>query len=414
MKLKKSETKSGGFLLPAILAGVALGVFSGAVFPEFSLSLGFIGEIFLDLLKMMVIPLVVVSITLGVMKLRDFKSVGVKTLLYYTVTTAISVCIGIFVVSFLHPGSPETLGGMSEETREQAAMRVEGKTAGAEQILQSMVTPNVFKSAADFQILPLIVFSLLFGLALARTGARAAPVESLLNSLDGAIMKLVHWIINLTPVGVACIIAARIGKAGGGEAIAAMAVGIGKYMIAVILGLGIHGLLVLPVVLFVFTRRNPFQYMKQMSKALLTAFSTASSSATLSLTMMNTIEDAKVSPKVGRFVLPLGATVNMDGTALYEAVAVIFIAQVYAVPLDSSALVIIFLTATLAAIGAAGIPEAGLVTMVIVLTSVGLPLEGIGLLLSVDWLLDRFRTTVNVWGDSVGAAVVDRMTQARS
>ncbi|QMU55889.1 MAG: cation:dicarboxylase symporter family transporter [Candidatus Mycalebacterium zealandia] len=394
-------------LLPAIIAGVVLGIFSGVYFPEFSLSLEFVGDIFLNLLKMMVIPLIIVSITLGVMKLRDFKTVGAKTLIYYMTTTAISVCIGIAVVSLINPGAPETLGTMTEEMRSQAQVSVEGKNMGVKQILDSMITSNVFKSATDFQILPLIVFSLLFGLALARLGDRAAPLESVLTSLDGAIMKLVHWIITLTPLGVACIIAARIGKAGGGEAIYAMAAGIGKYMLAVVVGLGIHGLVVLPLVLFVFTRRNPLQYIKHMSKALLTAFSTASSSATLPLTMTNAIEDAKVSRRVGNFVLPLGATINMDGTALYEAVAVIFIAQVYAVPLDSGALVIIFLTATLAAIGAAGIPEAGLVTMVIVLTSVGLPLEGIGLLLSVDWLLDRFRTTVNVWGDSVGAAVVD-------
>ncbi len=402
------------FLLPAIIAGVFVGVVSGAVFPEFSLSVGFVGDIFLDLLKMMVIPLVMVSITLGVMRLRDFRSVGMKTLFYYLITTAISVSIGIMVVTLLHPGGPETLGVMTDEMKSQAFMKVEGKSAGLEEVLGSMFTSNIFKSAVDFQILPLIVFSLLFGLALARTGAAAAPLESLLTSLDGAIMKLVHWIINLTPIGVACIIAARIGKAGGGEAIYSMAAGIGKYMLAVIVGLGIHGLIVLPLMLFVFSRRNPLQYFRQMSKALLTAFSTASSSATLPLTMTSAIEEAKVSPKVGNFVLPLGATVNMDGTALYEAVAVIFIAQVYAVPLEPAHLLVIFLTATLAAIGAAGIPEAGLVTMVIVLTSVGLPLEGIGLLLSVDWLLDRFRTTVNVWGDSVGAAVVDKITQGAS
>lgn len=406
--------KRRNYLLPAILAGVASGIAVGAFFPGFAVSVGFIGDIFLDLLKMMVIPLVVVSITLGVMKMRDFKSVGIKTVFYYMATTAISVSIGIAVVSAIHPGGPETLGTMTEEMRAQAAQRVEGKSAGAEEILKSMITSNVFRSAADFQILPIIVFSLIFGLSLARIGARAAPVEALLTSLDGAIMKLVHWIINLTPVGVGCIIAARIGKAGGWDAVYSMFVGIGKYMLAVIVGLGIHGLIVLPLVLLVFARRNPVQYFRHMSKALLTAFSTASSSATLPLTMTNAIEDAKVSPRVGNFVLPLGATVNMDGTALYEAVAVIFIAQAYAVPLDTAQLVIIFLTATLAAIGAAGIPEAGLVTMVIVLTSVGLPLEGIGLLLSVDWLLDRFRTTVNVWGDSVGAAFVDRTLRTGS
>ena len=149
-----------------------------------------------------------------------------------------------------------------------------------------------------------------------------------------------------------------------------------------------------------------------MSEALVTAFSTASSAATLPLTITNVTEEAKVSDKVGRFVLPLGATINMDGTALYEAVAVIFIAQSYGIDLAGTELVIVFLTATLAAIGAASIPQAGLVTMIIVLQSVGLPMEGIGLILAVDWLLDRFRTTINVWGDSIGAAVIDNLEKS--
>ncbi len=164
----------------------------------------------------------------------------------------------------------------------------------------------------------------------------------------------------------------------------------------------------MPAILFLLSGRNPLEYVTHVGKALLTAFSTASSSATLPLTMEGVIDEAKVSPKVARFVLPLGATVNMDGTALYEAVAAIFIAQSYGIELGIPQMVIVFFTATLASIGAAGIPEAGLVTMVLVLKSVGLPIEGIGLILAIDWLLDRFRTTINVWGDCVGAAVIDK------
>jgi Na+/H+-dicarboxylate symporter len=179
-------------------------------------------------------------------------------------------------------------------------------------------------------------------------------------------------------------------------------------MATVLIGLAIHALVVLPLILWLFGRRNPYRYLMNMGAALLTAFSTASSSATLPLTIECAEQKNMVSRRAAYFVLPLGATVNMDGTALYEAVAAIFIAQAVGMALGIEQQVLIFLTATLAAIGAAGIPEAGLVTMVIVLRAVNLPLEGIGLILAVDWLLDRFRTTVNVWGDATGAAIIER------
>jgi Na+/H+-dicarboxylate symporter len=180
-------------------------------------------------------------------------------------------------------------------------------------------------------------------------------------------------------------------------------------MATVLVGLGIHGFVVLPLILWLFARRNPWRYMVNMATPLLTAFSTASSSATLPLTIEATEERNHVSRQSAYFVLPLGATLNMDGTALYESVAAIFIAQAVGIELTLAQQVMIFLTATLAAVGAAGIPQAGLVTMVIVLRAVGLPLEGIGLILAVDWLLDRFRTAVNVWGDACGAGVIDRV-----
>ena len=182
----------------------------------------------------------------------------------------------------------------------------------------------------------------------------------------------------------------------------------GAYFVTVLLGLAVHALLTLPLILWIFTRRNPLRFMIQMSQALLTAFSTASSSATLPISLECAVGNAKVSRRSADFVLPLGATINMDGTALYEAVAAIFIAQAIGFELTIVQQVVVAITATLAAIGAAGIPEAGLVTMVIVLNAVGLPLEYIGLILSVDWLLDRFRTTVNVFGDAAGSAVVER------
>jgi Na+/H+-dicarboxylate symporter len=213
--------------------------------------------------------------------------------------------------------------------------------------------------------------------------------------------------MHLAPIGIFALIAARLGNAGGGEQFLAEIKAVGLHVVTVLTGLLIHGIILLLILLLV--ARRGLDYLLGMARALLTAFGTASSSATLPLTMECAREN-QVDAKAVKFVLPLGATINMDGTALYEAAAVLFIAQAYGIDLSLMQQVIVFVTATLAAIGAAGIPEAGLVTMVIVLTAVGLPLDGIALLLAVDWFLDRFRTTINVWGDSVGAAVIDRLT----
>jgi Na+/H+-dicarboxylate symporter len=211
----------------------------------------------------------------------------------------------------------------------------------------------------------------------------------------------------VAPLGIAALLAAHLGKAGGGAAFFSEVAAIGKYCFCVVLGLGIHGFIVLPVLLKLLTGRSAFRYAYNLGEALLTAFSTASSSATLALTMDLSEKRNRIRSDTASFVLPLGATVNMDGTALYEAVAVMFIAQASGIEVSFGGQVLIVVTATLASVGAAGIPQAGLVTMVLVLEAVGLPADGISAILAVDWLLDRFRTTVNVWGDAVGAGVVD-------
>jgi len=231
------------------------------------------------------------------------------------------------------------------------------------------------------------------------------------DGMNEAIMQIVHLIMYVAPVGVFALIASKLGAAGGGELFLAEVLKVGKYALTVILGLLVHAVVVLPLILMLVTRRNPLTYLKNVSQALTTAFSTASSAATLPVTIECAEERNQVSRKSALFVLPLGATVNMDGTALYESVAALFIAQMVGIELGFGDQMIVFFTATLAAVGAAGIPEAGLVTMVLVLQSVGLPLEGIGMILSIDWFLDRCRTTTNVWGDSVGAAVVDRLEE---
>jgi solute carrier family 1 (neuronal/epithelial high affinity glutamate transporter), member 1 len=392
------------FLIIGIILGVILGAVVGSFLPELGVKLGFLGTLFLNALKMIVLPLIVVSITLSIMKVGNLGSLGLKTLFYYLITTGIAVFIGILVVNIIHPGDGSMVltGQMPDIVSSKENMSL------VDVLLLKFVSPNLFNSAEEFEILPLIIASILFGAAFASLGKESKVMVEVFTILDKAIMKIVNWIMIFTPIGIFSLIAQRIGMEGGGGAVIELAMEIGKYVLSVVVGLSIHGFIVLPIILILFAKRNPLEYVQNLGKALLTAFSTASSSSTLPLTMEGVIDEAKVTPKVGRFVLPLGATINMDGTALYEAVAVIFIAQSYGIDLSIAQMVVVFFTATLAAIGAAGIPEAGLVTMVLVLQAVGLPMEGIGMILAIDWLLDRFRTTVNVWGDCVGAAVIDR------
>lgn len=276
-----------------------------------------------------------------------------------------------------------------------------------------LFTNNLLGSMVEINLLPLIVFSIAFAAMLTTLGERAQTINSLVVSINDALMSFILLLMKLAPLGIFCLVAARFAKAQLDGQFLTLLKTQAWYMTSVIVGLAIHAVVTLPLILWIFTRRNPWQFFKAMSQAVLTAFSTASSTATLPVTMECAETKAGVSRRSTEFVLPLGATINMDGTALYEAAAAIFIAQAYALvdptfvlTLDKQ--VIIAITATLAAIGAAGIPEAGLVTMLIVLNAVGLPLELIGLILPIDWLLDRFRTAVNAFGDSVGSAVVDK------
>jgi len=398
---------SGNYLIVGIIAGVILGGIVGSLYPETGVRAGFLGKLFINALKMIVLPLILVSITLSIMKVERLGSLGLKTFAYFISTTALAVILGIVLVNLIHPGAAGAVltGEIPEIIRGKENMSI------VEVLLLEFVSPNLFESAVKFDVLPLIVVSILFGAAFAALGRANEPIVELFTLVDKAVMKIVHWIMIFTPLGIFGLIAERIGLAGGGSQVIALAAELGKYFLCVVLGLFIHGCIVLPAILYLLSGRNPLEYVTHAGKALLTAFSTASSSATLPLTMEGVIDEAKVSPKVARFVLPLGATVNMDGTALYEGVAAIFIAQSYGIELGVPQMAIVFFTATLASVGAAGIPEAGLVTMVLVLKSVGLPMEGIGLILAIDWLLDRFRTTVNVWGDCVAAAVIERLEE---
>jgi len=390
-------------LLTAIVLAVLAGGVAGWVWGEAMVSVKWLGDLFLDALKMTIVPLIIAAVISGVTAMGDVRKlerVGLYTVAYYALTTAIAVMIGLFMVNLIQPGVG--LGALSETVPEG----LEDKHAGISDILRSLVSPNLIASAAQMQLLPLILFCLLLGAALTMLGDVAKPVIGFFNGLNEAMMKIVVWIMYFAPLGIFAMIAARLGAAGGGAAFLETITSVLWHVVTVISGLAVH-FAVLTAILFLVARRG-WDYLVGMLRALLTAFGTASSSATLPLTMECARENG-LDKRAVRFVLPLGATINMDGTAMYEAAAVMFIAQAYGFDLSLGQQAIVFVTATLAAIGAAGIPEAGLVTMVIVLSAVGLPLEGISLLLAVDWALDRFRTAVNVWGDSVGAAVINRV-----
>ncbi|MDB9752163.1 dicarboxylate/amino acid:cation symporter [Gammaproteobacteria bacterium] len=389
-------------LIIAILFGAAAGIICGWLFGAAMNSVVWIGELFLDTLKMMIIPLIVAAVISGVTSLGDIRKlgkVGGATLLYYTSTTACAVLIGLFVVNLIQPGIG--VEQLSQNVPEAVATKTE---TGFIDIIKSLITPNIISAAANTKLLPVIVFCLLFAAALTTIGEKNITIIRFFDGLNEVMMKLVMWVMVFAPIGIFALIAGKIGEAGGGIAIKNELLAVGSYCFTVILGLTLHFILLF-IILVLFSNRGR-KYFLKLLRALFTAFGTASSSATLPLTMKCAIE-AGVDKRSVKFVLPIGATINMDGTALYESVAVMYIAQAYGIPMGLGEQAIIFVTATLAAIGAAGIPQAGLVTMLIVLNAVNLPVEGIGMILAVDWFLDRFRTTVNVWGDSVGAALIE-------
>ena len=401
--VKKSES----LLLWMMLTGIMAGFVSGYIWGEAMTAVGWIGEFFLTALKMMIVPLVAASVITGVTGLGDIRKLGRLggiSVTYYACTTFIAVSIGLLMANLWQPGVGVSLGNLGEPARKVGDV-------GMTDLILSLVHPNIIGAAADMKLLPIIVFCIFFAAALSTLGEKGEPVVRFFDGLNEGMMKLVEWLMWLAPIGVFALIAARLGAAGGGEAFFAQLAGLAKYAMAVISGLLAHSV-VLCLLLMLLARRQVKEYLGHMATALLTAFSTASSSATMPLTMEG-VKNADVPKSARRFVIPLGATINMDGTALYEAVAVLFIAQAMGIDLTFGQQMLVLITATMAAIGAAGIPEAGLVTMVIVLEAVGLPLEGIGLILAIDWFLDRCRTTVNVFGDAVGAAVVGKLCMGR-
>uniref|UniRef100_A0A4W5PXP7 Amino acid transporter n=1 Tax=Hucho hucho TaxID=62062 RepID=A0A4W5PXP7_9TELE len=442
------------------IAAVALGVMLGSALRPHNLTpreikyFAFPGELLMRMLQMLVLPLIISSLVTGISSLDSKASgkMGMRAVGYYMVTTLIAVFIGIVIVIFIKPGkghrdSPVASSGTIEPVQAADAFldlirnmfppnlveacfkqykTVYKKTIHTKNVTLLWINVNIMwmvvllllqetvvemipvsGSSNGVNALGLVVFSMCFGLVIGSMKQQGQALRDFFDCLNEAIMRLVAIIIWYAPVGILFLIAAKIVEM---KNLAEVGGQLGMYTVSVIVGLLIHGLFVLPLLYFLVTRKNPYTFIAGLLQALITALGTSSSSATLPITFRCLEENNRVDKRVTRFILPVGATINMDGTALYEAVAAIFIAQVNDMELNFGQILTISITATAASIGAAGIPQAGLVTMVIVLTSVGLPTEDITLIIAVDWFLDRLRTTTNVLGDSIGAGIVEHLS----
>lgn len=388
-----------------ILIGLLLGVMYGIFIPEHAGHVVWVGDLFLRALKMIIVPLILTSIVSGVSNIgnaRNLGKLGFKTILYYLTTSIFAIISGLILVNILQPGVGADLGF------QKSVEELEAVSGGLGNILLRIVPTNIFDALASADMLAIIFFSILAGFYITRINEDSSKLLiGIFNSSFEVMMKITSFVIKFAPIGVFGIVTGVIAEqAGDKAALFGMIERLGLYMLAVIAGLIVHSFLTLPLLLKIIGGANPWLHFKAMSSPLLTAFSTSSSSATLPLTLEAVENNSGVSNKITSFVLPLGATVNMDGTALYECVAAIFIAQAYGIELSFVQQIIVVVTALLASIGAAGIPMAGLVMISVVLSAVGLPLEGVGLILAVDRILDMCRTTVNVWSDSCGAVII--------
>jgi Na+/H+-dicarboxylate symporter len=358
------------------------------------------GRIFIALLKMLVVPLVFVSLVCGAASLGDTGSVGRlggKTIGLYLVTTAVAVSLAMLIALTTDPG----LGGESASGMASAST-FEPKTApSVKDTFVNVVPSNPIAAMADGKMLQVILFALLFGLALSKAGASGEKLRGFFSDLNDVMMRLISMIIALTPIGVFCLMT-QLGATLGLAEIAKVAM----YFATIVIALLVHASLVYPLLLKTLTGLNPLVFLRKMREALLVAFSTSSSGATLPVTLRTVEHKLGVQNNVASFAVPLGATINMDGTAIMQGVATVFIAQFYGIDLGLSALLTVVLTATLASIGTAAVPGVGLITLTLVLDQVGLPVEGIALIIGVDRLLDMLRTAVNVTGDATVATIV--------
>lgn len=395
-------------LLYSIIVAVVLGAATGWYMGEDALMFSWMGTLFLNALKMVVVPLIVAAIISGVASLGDVRKLGRSgsiTFIYFIATTILAATIGMVLAEIVIPGGDYHLVPSVVNTAEKAA------STGLSDVLLGLISPNIVASAANLEVLPIIVFSIIFGAALTVIGERGRAVSDFFESLNAVMMVIVGWIMYLSPFGIFALVATPIAEAGGGAAVIDTFAAVGGYLATVLSGLIIHSIILFALLVLIAGRGK--KYLRDVLPALLTALSTSSSSATVPLAMECATDHGLAKTPV-RLVIPLGSTINMNGTAVYQGVATIFLAQVYGVDMAFSDYILVALTAAMAAIGSAGIPQGGHIMTLMLFSVVGIPAEGFGLILGVDWFLDRTRTTLNVWGDLVGAAVLDRFMKNKS
>lgn len=396
------STKIFVSLLLGAIAGIAINYgLPGGYFKDTVLINGIlyvIGNGFIRLMQMLVIPLVMCSLICGAMAIGDTKTlgkVGVKTLIFYLITTALAVAIALTTGLLLHPGMGLDIGAI-----EKAEVSTAASTSFADTLL-NIIPKNVFASMASGDMLPIIVFSVFVGILLAKLGNRTKTVSSFFAQFNDIMMEMTMTVMEAAPIGVFCMIAKTFSTIGF-DAFLPMI----KYMLGVIIALAIQCFVVYQVLLFLLTRLNPMKFIKKFFPVMQFAFSTSTSNATIPLSIDTLDHKIGVSKKISSFTIPLGATINMDGTAIMQGVAVVFIAEAYGYQLTPTMLATVIATATLASIGTAGVPSVGLITLAMVLTSVGLPTEGIALIMGIDRILDMLRTAVNITGDAVCTTIV--------
>lgn len=414
---KIKEKKKMGLttrIFAALLAGVVLGVVLCYFVPGGKIKndiiiegiLYVIGQGFIRLMKMLVVPLVFCSLICGSMAIGDTKklgTVGARTLIFYLATTAIAVTVAITVGNIINPGI-----GLDMSTISTGAQTVENMeaTSFAETLL-NIIPDNPFKSLASGEMLQVIVFALIVGVILAKLGDRADTVTNFFSQFNDVMMEMTMMVMNLAPIGVFCLIARTFANIGFSAFLP-----LAKYMIAVLVALALQCFGIYQILLKLFTGLNPFRFIKKFFPVMAFGFSTATSNATIPLSIETLHKKVGVSKKISSFTIPLGATINMDGTSIMQGVAVVFAAQAFGISLSLMDYVVVVGTATLASIGTAGVPSVGLVTLTMVFNSVGLPVEAIGLIMGIDRILDMTRTAVNITGDAVCTTIVAHQNKA--
>lgn len=413
-KMVKEKKKLGlsTKIFIALLTGAVAGVLIHYFMPDSSFKndilmngiLYVLGNGFIRLMQMLVVPLVFCSLVCGSMAIGDTKTlgkVGIKTIIFYILTTALAISLALGVASLINPGV-----GMDITVTEGTTTSATASINFAETLL-NIIPKNIFESLATGDMLPVIVFALFVGIMLAKLGNKASTVANFFSQFNDVMMEMTMAIMKVAPIGVFCLIAKTFAGIGFDAFVPML-----KYMISVILALALQCFGVYQILLFIFTRLNPFKFIKKFFPVMAFAFSTSTSNATIPMSVDTLSKKIGVSKRISSFTIPLGATINMDGTSIMQGVAVIFIAQAYGMTLTPSAILTVIATATIASIGTAGVPSVGLVTLSMVLSSVGLPTEGIALIMGIDRILDMLRTAVNITGDAVCTTIIAKIEGA--